>query len=155
RQRRDQEMLARLELAQLSGAQMTATRSEARFDSGQIARGCREAFAWYLEVADPLALPVEQATARLGGGDNGAELVSALDQWAIRASAKKEATWARAVASLLDHDPLRGQIRAALAKEDLEAQVKLAGSPELSKQPAVTLSLLGSVLLYGGQPGQQ
>ena len=41
------------------------------------------------------------------GGDNGAELASALDEWAMRASAEEEATWARAVASLLDDDPLR------------------------------------------------
>src|SRR5262249_37663865 len=82
-----------------------------------------------------------------GGGDNGAELASALDEWSMRASAEEEASWARAVASLLDDDPLRRQIREALAEDDLEALVKLAGAPELSKQPAVTLSLLGHVVL--------
>src|SRR5262249_44096110 len=102
--------------------------------------------------ADPLALPVEQAAARLGGGDNGAELASALDQWSMQASAEEEATWARAVASLLDDDPLRRPIRAALAKPDRKALVKRADSPELSKQPAVTQALLGLVLQNGGQP---
>src|SRR5262249_11376680 len=91
RQRREPEVVARLELAQLSGAQMTGTGGEVFFDTGQIARGCREAFAWYLEVADPLALSPEQAAARLGGGDGGAELASALDEWARCASAKEEA----------------------------------------------------------------
>src|SRR5262249_61966844 len=84
RQRREQEMLARLELARLSGAQVTETRGEVRFDVGQIVRGGREAFAWYLQVADPLALPVQQAAARLGGGANGAELAAALAAWAMR-----------------------------------------------------------------------
>jgi serine/threonine-protein kinase len=149
RQRREQEMLARLEFAQLSSAQVTEKGGKVVFDMRQIAQGCREAFTWYLEVADPLALPVEQAASRLGGGDNGAELASALDAWARFASAKEEASWARAVASLLDDDPLRRQIREALAKDDLETLVKLADSPELSKQPAATLSLLGRVLLYG------
>src|SRR5262249_13823996 len=97
RQRRDQEMLARLELARLSGAEVTATPGEVDFDVGQIARGCREAFKWYLQV-DPLTLSAEEAAARLGGGDSGAELASALDEWAMRASAEEEATWARAVA---------------------------------------------------------
>src|SRR5262249_43757502 len=154
RQRREQEMLARLELARLSGAQMTATRGEVGFGTGQIASEYRKAFAWYLE-ANPLALPVEQAAARLGGGGNGAELAPALDAGARDASGKEEATWARAVASLLDDDPLRRQIREALAKRDRKALAKLADSPGLSKQPAATLALLGRELLYGGQPGQQ
>src|SRR5262249_20516764 len=147
----DRGLAARLEVARLSGAQVAATRGEVGFDFGRIARGCRKAFAWYLEVDDPLALSPEQAAARLGGGDSGAELAAALDEWSMRASAKEEASWARAVASLLDDDPLRRQIRAALAKRDRKALAKLAGSPELSEQPAVTLSLLGRTLVDGGQ----
>src|SRR5262249_17852052 len=72
--------------------------------------------------------------------------------WAMRASAEEEATWARAVAKILDDDPWRRQIREALAKRDRKAMAKLADSPELSEQPAVTLSLLGLALLNGGQP---
>src|SRR5262249_22838085 len=101
RQRREQYLLRRPELPPLSGAQVTAARVKVRFDVGQIAGGCRDAFKWYLQV-DPLTLSPEQAAARLGGGDSGAELAAALDEWATRASAKEEAAWARAVASLLD-----------------------------------------------------
>src|SRR5262249_51830574 len=60
-------------------------------------------------------------------------------------------TWARGVASRLDDDPLRRQVRDALGNRDGRKLVKLARSAGLGGQPAATLALLGYVLLDGGQ----
>jgi hypothetical protein len=142
---RDQEMVLRLEQARLQGDQVDRD----DFDFRPLVKEYHAAFAWYLDVADPLALSSEEAAQRLSGRAIAADLVAALDYWShLRRETKQGRDWARGVASRLDDDPLRRQMRAILGKGQHEELAKLARSSDLRGQPAATLALLGAMLLW-------
>jgi hypothetical protein len=149
--RRDQEMRLRLEQARLEGATVSRFGDSEGFDYRQTVKEYRAAFAWYLGVADPLALSPEDMAQRLGAQAIAGDLAAALDDWSIRADRKEGWIWTRGVASRLDDDPLRRQIRDGLGNRDGQKLVKLARSADLGGQPAATPALLGRVLLNGGQ----
>jgi serine/threonine protein kinase/cytochrome c-type biogenesis protein CcmH/NrfG len=92
-----------------------------------------------------------------------------LDEWSLCRTLSRDAQGARSVAAVargLDPDPLRRQVREALAQIDvktyriadakaIETLERLAASPDLVRQPPPTLCLLGVALSYGtGKPKQ-
>jgi tetratricopeptide (TPR) repeat protein len=145
-QAHDQEMVVRLEEARLKGAEL----ARGAFDSRQIAREYRGAFAWYLGVNDLATVSKGELTGRLDGSTVRPELAAALDDWSDRAEVQAESAWARGLAAKLDDDPSRRQIREALGRQDRKALARLARSGRLVGQPASTLVLLGRVLRSAG-----
>jgi tetratricopeptide (TPR) repeat protein len=147
---REQEMVLRLEEARLKGAEVTG----AGFDNRKRLQEYQEAFAWYLHEKDVRLLPAEEVVRRLAGSTIKAELAAALDDWSFRGETKEDKTWARTMASKLDEDPLREEIRQALLGNDREELRRLARSSDLSKQPPGTLVLLDATLVLAGETGE-
>jgi tetratricopeptide (TPR) repeat protein len=85
-------------------------------------------------------------------------IAAALDDWAMirRALGRPAAAWRRplAAARAAEPDPWRRRLRDALDRDDADALRRLADDPELDRQPADNLVLLGAMLERVGEPGR-
>jgi tetratricopeptide (TPR) repeat protein len=148
----DLQMVARLEELRLREA--LASEPGAKIDEG---RSHLYAAAFRDFGVDIEALPAEESTARLRARPAVAiGLATALDDWSrVRRPKDREQSkrlWALATA--LDPDPCRVQVRQASAAMDVAALVTLANSTEMAWQPPQSQLLLASSLRLGDQPEQ-
>jgi serine/threonine-protein kinase len=111
----------------------------------------------YATAFDDYEIPVdrlgpEEAAGRVKASPVAAELVAALDDWALvrRSGGRPGAVWRRPaeVARRADPDPRRNRVRDALGKQDLPALRGRAAAWDLDGLPAATLLLLGNRLLF-------
>jgi serine/threonine-protein kinase len=103
-----------------------------------------------LTVDEVHQLEEDKAAARLGQRAIKEQLVFALDDWAMSEEPTVAARLLR-IASLVDRDPWRNQVRQAVLKKDQQALRDLAGSGKAAAQPAVSLTLLAQALMRSGQ----
>jgi tetratricopeptide (TPR) repeat protein len=147
--RADLELLAELEDARL---QMTAGK-EGQFGFELHDRLMAETFQ--RAGLDVEALSAEEAAESIRASSVAAEVAGALDYWAlirrkIRGSA--DPSWRHLLRVALEADPdaWRDRVRDALGRWDKQALRELARSAEVSRQPLLTLDVLGAALLSVG-----
>jgi Tfp pilus assembly protein PilF len=123
----------------------------------------------FLDIGiDVDGMPVEEAGRRIRAYRTWKRLAEALDRWAVvrQQIAADERFGAEVVrrrerllqvARAADSDELRGQVRLAAEKWDVQAAERLAGSPEVNKLPDATLRNLAMIIFFsgGGQSGRE
>jgi serine/threonine protein kinase/Tfp pilus assembly protein PilF len=137
--RKDLDMVLRLDDIRLL--------SSDKFDFERSDQAYAQAFADY--GIDVERLPADEAGARIRGRPGVATaLTAALDDWAYcRSSTGKTGSLAlTAVAQSADPDAWRRQVREAHKQKDDKALAALAASPELLRQPPITLLFLASAI---------
>jgi serine/threonine-protein kinase len=140
----DREMALRLAEALL----LRSNVKDGRFDSDAMLGEYAAAFTWYgIEV---LKGEEGEVVASLLRRTIKEQLASALDHWAGYASPEVAARLWR-IASRVDADPWRNQVRKALQKQDWRALRNLAASKPVATLPAVTLDLLSAALVTSKQ----
>jgi tetratricopeptide (TPR) repeat protein len=109
--------------------------------------------AWaYQEALQSAGLPTKAGAEELAAAIRAEKpavreaLISALDQWAFCLGGGPDQARLRSAADRADGDPLRRQIRAALASGDKEGLVRLAETSARADLPAITAVLLGEAL---------
>jgi tetratricopeptide (TPR) repeat protein len=144
RMRQDIELVARLEEARLSQANL----KDGAFDRTGAADRYAKAFRDY--GIDLTTLKPEEAARRLRESPRRPALLAALDAWAMLkpAGEGRKALWA--VADAADDNAWRKALRKALAGGDRKALGKLAREPEEAGQPPAGLVLLGEALARNG-----
>ncbi len=118
----------------------------------EVSQGYRAAF---LELGANVDDDPDGAVRALQGSDLRPEAVAALDQWTWvrrRADRADSAGWHRTldVASRVDGDPFRAEVRDAIARGDVEHLKQLAADRKLER-PAASLILLARGLIELGQ----
>jgi tetratricopeptide (TPR) repeat protein len=129
------------------------TRRAGGFDNAGADRAYGRAFRRFGIDVDELS--TEEAAGRLGEGEVGEELAAALVDWAMRR--KRAGTLGRwdwrdllALASAVDPDERREQVRRALASEDRRALLGLAQAQGVLALPPSVLAVLGMALRESG-----
>src|SRR5207344_1966892 len=87
------------------------------------------------------------------GGRRNVELAAALDDWAYvrwqaRGHQRSQTERLFQVTSLLDPDPLRNRVRAAIPIQDYQALTSLADEIDPATQPSQTVNLISVWLLH-------
>jgi tetratricopeptide (TPR) repeat protein len=147
RQKRDVEMLTRLENARL---RLAAAGKERVFDYVGADRLYAEAFQWY--GLDVVGLTPEEAAEHIRASAISGRLIAALDDWAYVKGMLQKGGGAslRTVADLADDDPWRRRLRGVAGRGDQAALEKLAEEERTRGQPAVNLVLLARALRNTG-----
>jgi Flp pilus assembly protein TadD/serine/threonine protein kinase len=101
---------------------------------------------------DVESLPARDSGERIGRSTVAAELAAVLDHWALTRRIIRRAddpNWKHflRVARLADPDPWRTRVRVALAREDRQALLELAGSEEDFRLPPATLCAVGNAFM--------
>ena len=144
---RTAKLLADLEAARLQGAEVRGD----RFDHIGKNEAYRRAFREY--GIDVSALTPEEATKRIQDAGLGAALAVTLDNWAFSTEDRGISSRLASIASRVDPDPRRIEMRTAMVGKDRPALRRLARDPELDLQPEVTVVLLGHALEQAGEHG--
>jgi len=99
---------------------------------------------------------LDSAAARIKASSVRGELVAALDDWAVCASAEDERRWVLAVAQIADPDPTgwRQRIRDPQTWNDSRALAELAENVPVAAQPVQVLLSLGERLSLAGGNAQ-
>jgi serine/threonine-protein kinase len=147
--RADLELVADLEDARL---QVSAVK-EGHFDWELGDRLFAEAFQ--RARLDVEALSAEEAGQRIRESSVATEVAGALDYWALnrrnsRGSADRSWQHLLRVAREADPDAWRDRVRDALGRLDQQALHDLAKSEDVSRQPLLTLAVLGTALVWVG-----
>ena len=81
-----------------------------------------------------------------------AALVAALDDWinSLQFPPDPDAARVRAAVDLVDPDPFRSEVRAAVARGDTQSLLGLAGRPDATKLPLSSAVMLGEALHHTG-----
>ncbi len=96
------------------------------------------------------AAPTDELAARIQASPLAGAICGAIDDWARVARNLPDVMpgWRElvAIARRADPQPFRDRLRAAFAADDREELLQLAGSPQLSDEPAATVNLLAKCL---------
>jgi serine/threonine-protein kinase len=144
---RDADLVADLEEVQLRKADFQGGRSNefrATEEYGNVFR------RYDLDVA---GLSQEDLVARIRGSAVREALLAALDDWSSlerRKGDEKKSAYLREVANDADEDDWRKQLRAALARRDVEELKRRTAEAVAQRQPAAVLFLLYDYLAAGG-----
>jgi eukaryotic-like serine/threonine-protein kinase len=141
----DTRMVAKLEAAYMAKIEG----EDWAFGCAEGESGYRDAFSWYGLL--PEQLGVEQAARQIQGRLIQAELVAALDDWALLLRSfggEGSRGWRHllAVAGAADPDGWRKDVRDAIKRPDVDAVRRLAGLAHRQEVPAPTVVLLGDAL---------
>jgi serine/threonine protein kinase/Flp pilus assembly protein TadD len=143
---RDQQLLIRLEEAWLRA---TAVGPDTPFDWGNVEEGILEAFDRY--PLDVRGVPAERIIAALQDRQVKLDVAATFDLLGRVARNKSDRERYGSIAVQLDPDPVKNQIRKAIATADGGNEVeRLCHQLDLRTQPLATLLLLGSYLLEAG-----
>jgi serine/threonine protein kinase/tetratricopeptide (TPR) repeat protein len=143
--RRDQEMLAKLEQAQL---QMGAAGTQKGLDAAAADRLYTRAFKSY--GTNVLIMDRQQAAGRLRTSAIRTHLVAALDHWGLIRNGLHRGAWTSlsALADLADDDRWRQRLRRAVWRRNRAALEELAREKGALRQPPTSLDLLARALIY-------